>query len=549
MPIPSAPTMLLAVGGMALLLGRWLPVSRWYERVWLTAIVGACWLIFADDAKSDTQALDGATTAWIADSLAQAGQFLALLTGVLYGVGSFGIVSPRERTAERFGFLSLQIAGAMLVACANDLISLALSLEIVQFASWGQYQRQRAETWINPQARDLKPQHPGNTDEIPLWLGIISSCCLWLGIAVCACLTASTHFDDVRRVLADAYGLYGTRATIGTGSKLGLLAFGLMVAGLGGRIGLVPWQMGLMENTRHLDYWTTGCLQSIGQLTAVLALARLCGSVWVGYRDDLLLILLVAAGMTSLVVAGLAGLDLKNGEGRLRRWTNSVVMLQGAWLTVGVIAVTAHLASPEQQILTGSSNPLGTLIFALGGSQMAMASLFLMLSYLTRDGRDVEFIDELLGLVRLRPLAAITLVVTLASLVSQPPLWGFWSNWLLLMAGLNVPAVSGREIATSHVGVIALLIATTAASLMMTLVVLRIVRILLLERPISRTMPQGKQSALWSSCFCIALLIAIGIFPGPVVKLAFTVRFPEHRGSPDVPTGSSRGTATASRSP
>ena len=66
-PIPSAPTMLLAVGGMALLFGRWLPVSRWYERVWLTAIVGACWLIFADDAKPAPQALDGATSAWIAE--------------------------------------------------------------------------------------------------------------------------------------------------------------------------------------------------------------------------------------------------------------------------------------------------------------------------------------------------------------------------------------------------------------------------------------------------------------------------------------------------
>ena len=545
MPIPSAPTMLLAVGGMALLLSRWLPTSKWYEKVWLTAILGACWLIFADDWNRDPQTLQGITPGWIADSLAQAGQCLALLTGALYGLGSLGIASPRERTAERFGFLSLQIAGAMLVACANDLISLALSLEIVQFASWGQRQRRRAESWDEPQNRNLGQS--GAADEIPLWLGIVPSCCLWLGIAFCASLTASTQFDDIRRVLADAYGLHGSRATIGTGSKLGLLVIGLMIAGLGSRIGLVPWQVGLIESSRQLDYWSAGCLQSIGQLTGILALTRLCGSVWVGYRDEVLLLLLVTAGMTSLVVAGLASLDLRNGEGRLRRWTSSVVMLQGAWLTISLIAVTADLASPEQQLISVSSSPLGILIFALAASQVAMTGLFLMLSYLARDGRDIEFIDELLGLVRLRPLAAITLVVILASLVSQPPLWGFWANLLLLMAGLNVPAVSGREIPTSHAGLIALLIAVMTASLIMTLVVLRIVRVLLLEQPISRTMPQGKRTALWASYFCAAALVAVGFCPGAVVKVVSRVRFPEFRGTPDVPTGSSRGSATASR--
>lgn len=546
MPIPSAPTMLLVVGGMALLLSRWLPTSRWFEGVWLTAMIGAGWLIISSDSNIDPQILDDASPGWIADSLAQAGQSLALITGVLYGLGSFGIASTRERTAERFGFLSLQIAGAMLVVCANDLISLALSLEIVQFASWGQQQRHRAETWGDPQNRNPGLEASIAMDEIPLWLGIVSSCCLWLGIAFLACLTASTQFDDVRRVLTDAYGLYGSRATIGTGSKLGLLAIGLMIAGLGSRIGLVPWQVGLVECGRRPDYWTGGCVQSIGQLTGILALTRLCGSVWVGYRDEVVLLLLVTAGMTSLVVSGLAGLDLKNGEGRLRRWTSSIVMLQGAWLSVGMIAVTANLASPEQ-MSTVPSGPLGILIFALTASQVALAGLFLMLSYLSREGREVEFIDELLGLARLRPFAAIAIVVILASLVSQPPLWGFWANWLLLIAGLNVPAVSGRELPTSHPGLIALLIAVTTVSLIMTLVVLRFVRVLLLEQPISRTLPQGKRSALLVSCLCSAVLLAVGFCPGMVIKAVSTVSFPEFQGPSDIPAGSSRGTATASR--
>ena len=554
MPIPAAPTLLLAVGGAALILGRWVRSSRWYEGVWLAAMLGAAWLIFAGDVPPDAVAAgDVPRLIWSTDPFSVAAQWLALVLGTLFGIGSFGIRFPDDRTAERLGFLCFLIAGAMLVGSANDLVTMALSAEIVQFASWALRKIDRLE--IADRQRDLNPdrQHDSDSngqpprDEVCLWLGIATSCCLWLGIALLANVTASTQFDEIRLTLTDAYVPGDGHTVIGAGSKLGLLAIGLIVAGLGGRMGLVPWQIAFIESSRHVGYWTAGCVLLGGQLTGVLGLARLCGYVWVGYRDEMLVLLLVVAGLTCAVSGALAGLGLMNGEGRLRRWATSIPMLHAAWLTIGLMAATADLGTPDQSLAAAGGQPgsLALLLFALGAGQLGLAGLFLLLSYLSRDDREVEFIDELLGLGRLQPVPAAALLVVLASLIGQPPLWGFWANWLLVVAGLNVRAAGGHDGGAPHAGLILLLIAATVATLMTAGVVIRFARVMLLEQPIARTLPQGRRASLVMGCGCAVLLLAIGLFPARLLSVLSGVRVHDTKPGTVEPSGSNRGAATA----
>ncbi len=561
MPIPAAPTLLLAVGGVALILSRWVRSSRWYEGVWLAAMLAAAWLIITGDIPPDTVAAgDVPRLIWSTDPFSVATQWLALVMGALFGIGSFGIRSLDVRTAERLGFLCFLIAGAMLVGSANDLVTMALSAEIVQFASWALRKIDRLETAdrqrdLNFDRRhDSDRQHDSDSngqspprDEVCLWLGIATSCCLWLGIALLANVTASTQFDEIRQTLTDAYVPGDGHTVIGAGSKLGLLAIGLIVAGLGARIGLVPWHVAIIEGSRHVGYWTAGCVLVGGQLTGVLGLARLCGYVWVGYRDEMLVMLLVVAGLTCVVSGALAGLGLMNGEGRLRRWATSIPMLHAAWLTVGLMASTSDLATPAHSLAAAGGQPgsLALLLFALGASQLGLAGLFLLFSYLSRDGREVEFIDELLGLGRLQPVTAAALLVVLASLIGQPPLWGFWANWLLMVAGLNVRAAGGHDGGTPHAGLILLLIATTTATLLTAGVVIRFARVMLLEQPIARTLPQGRRASLVTGCGCAVLLLVIGLFPARLLSVLSEVRVHATKPGTLDPTGSNRGAATA----
>lgn len=543
MPIPTTPILLLAVGALALILARWVQASRSYEAVWALAVLGtAGWLIVGDGHLNSiqpapmSQAND--SVAWANDSLALAGQWLALAIGTVFGLGSFGIRSPNDRTAGRLGYLSFLIVAVMLVSSAKDLMSLGLSVELVQFTCWALRKTDGLEQVHHAHALD---------DQAYRWLGIASSGCLWLGIAVLASLTASTEYDQIRRVLADAYVPGAGRTAIGAGSRLGLLGMGLIIAGLGSRVGFVPWQIGILEGCRKVSYWTAGCVTVCGQLAGIVALARLCGTVWVGYRDELMVLMIVLGGLTFVASGALAGLGLMPGEGRIRRWAASMLLLHGGWLAVGLLACISDLATPTHSLSTAGGQPsaLAVLLFAAGASQAGLAGWFLVLSYLSRNDRDVEFVDELLGLGKLHPVAAISLLVPLASLIGQPPLCGFWSNWLLTLSALNVRTVGGRDNVIPHAGMIVIVVAAAASTLLAASVVIRFARVMLLEQPIARSLPQGRRSALAAGCGCALAILAVGLAPARLLSVLSKVLPPAMESGSEDPAGSSRGNSTA----
>ena len=70
---------------------------------------------------------------------------------------------------------------------------------------------------------------------------------------------------------------------------------------------------------------------------------------------------------------------------------------------------------------------------------------------------------------------------------------------------------------------------------------------MVLEPPIARTLPQGRRSALFVSCACGAILLAVGIYPAAIMNIVATVRIPDAKPTPDAPAGSTRGSATASQ--
>ena len=457
------------------------------------------------------------------------------------------MTSRTGSSSERFGFLSFLVAGVMLVTAANDAISLALSLEIVQFASHALHRMGRVEESRSvSRSIDLSNSPRGETC---LWLGIVASICVWLGIALGAGVTASTQFDEIRMVLAQAYSPGPGRVAIGAGSKLGLLAIGLIVTGLSCRIGLVPWQTVFVETVRGCGYWTGGCVLIGGQLAGVMALARLCGTVWIGFTSEVTVLLIVLSGATFVVSGAFAAQGLAVGEGTLRRWLTAFLMLHGAWLLVGVIAATADLAAPENSLATAAGQPgaLSILLFSTGASLFGLSGLFLLLSHLARGDREVEYLDELLGLGQLAPAAAISLMIVLASLIGHPPLWGCWGQWLLLVAGFNVRAAVGASNVLPNHGVIALLLVATLSTLLMAAVVIRFARVMFLEEPVSRTLPQGGRAALWAGLFAALALVVLGQFPSKLLGPLSGMHVARPVVPQELPAGKKSGTATASR--
>jgi NADH:ubiquinone oxidoreductase subunit 2 (subunit N) len=541
MSIPIAPTLLLAFGGVMLIFGRWVRLARIFQFLWLGGLTAAIWSLATTSRALPPVADEVTQFVWATDTLGLAGQVLSLLLGALFGLGSFGVHSPDDRPAERFGFLSFQTAGLMLVAIAADCITLAMAMEVVQFASMALRRVDRLECHISrtDSASLLNEERHG--------LAIVSSLCLWLGIALLCEMTGSTQYEQIRRVLLDGYQPGPNRVAIGAGSRLGLVAIGLIVCGLAGRIGFVPWHLVLVNAGQGVRYWTAGNAILSGQLAGLLGLSRLCGTVWVGYRDEVIVLLMATAALTFLVAGCQSLHGLSRGEGRVSGWLLSLTMLNGAWLAIGLIAASADLHASEQGLSASPGQPgsLGVLFFSTAAGLIALTGQFLLLSSLSRNDRDLMFVDELLGLFQLSPVAAAALLTLFASLIGQPPLWGFWDKFMLAAAGLNVRAAGSRDDAIPQAGMIVLLVVALMGTLIIAGVVVRIARVILLEMPVSQSRPSGRRSGFLVGCFCVLVVAAVGVAPAQFLALLTEIRGPVSPAAPESPQGKGRGEATA----
>jgi len=146
------------------------------------------------------------------------------------------------------------------------------------------------------------------------------------------------------------------------------------------------------------------------------------------------------------------------------------------------------------------------------------AGLFAVLVYLARPHRQIEYVEDLTGLHRSEPLAAVCAAVFLLGLAGVPFLPGFWGRMLLLSASLSVQMESARfALPVSHPGFVLLSLVAVINLLMTAAVYLRIVVVLFLKGQVARPRPSGGQPALAAAMLAALLTVGLGLLPGPAL--------------------------------
>jgi NADH-quinone oxidoreductase subunit N len=131
----------------------------------------------------------------------------------------------------------------------------------------------------------------------------------------------------------------------------------------------------------------------------------------------------------------------------------------------------------------------------------------------------VDAVDELAGLGRTRPAAATVLAVCLLSLTGVPPLAGFWGKLWVFGSALNVDVPTGAAgglrwwfLAAAIIGV---LNAAVAAAYY-----LRIIAVMYFRTPLATLRAQGGAGPWFAAVLCALLVVAIGVYPGPLMEKA-----------------------------
>jgi NADH-quinone oxidoreductase subunit N len=454
--------------------------ARWWWIAFSALVYVSVSFIMAIPEASQAASVTGPL---IIDDVGDTIRWFALGLGILFTLLA-GSNTTRELTSELIATLMLLIVGLMLVARANDLVFLFVSLELVSIPTYvllylGRRDRETSEATVKY-----------------FFLSILSSALFlygiaWLyGIAGTTTITGNTG-DTIRAALAQSAGSDGL-------SSLAPMALVLIVAGLGFKIAAVPFHFYAPDVYQGATNANAALLAVAPKVAGVIALIRLVVFAMPSVGQFGWQLALVLAILT-MTIGNVCALWQQN----LRRMLAYSSIAHGGYLLMGIATAMA----------AGTGNGLSATLFYLIVYAIASFAAFAILAAMSSEEEEVSSLEELAGLGKSKPVAAAVIAVCMFSLAGIPPLAGFWGKFMLFASTLRLATTTSDATLSMWFVILAICGAVNAA--IAAAYYLRVVATMYFQP--SRVELGPVRSAAWCASVIAALLVvAIGVFPRTV---------------------------------
>lgn len=326
-------------------------------------------------------------------------QFMKLL--ILAGSGFALLISfdyLRSLSLLKFEFpvlVLLATVGMMLMASANNLMSLYMALEMQSLALYV-LAAFRRDTAVSSEA-GLKY----------FVLGALSSGMLLYGSSLIYGFTGTTSFAGIATALAAGQHSVG-------------LTFGLvfLLAGVAFKMSAVPFHMWTPDVYQGAPTPVTAFFAAAPKVAAFALLIRVVQDAFPG----------ISADWKQIVIALSVGSMLLGTFAAIRQTNIKRLMAYSSIGHVGYALV--GLAVGTQDGVTGVMIYLTVYVVMTIGT-------FACILAMRRKGEFVENIADLAGLARTQPMLAFMLAMLLFSMAGVPPLAGFFAKWFVFLAAVK----------------------------------------------------------------------------------------------------------------
>ena len=405
------PVVVVAAGALVVLLAdAFLPSSRKGLTAW-----GAAAVLVVSMAVAAGQwiKLGGGVHIYDRTAASGFGQMVALDKYALFFVILFGAIgllaillsdgylaAHRAARGEFYALLLLVIAGMIGMAVSTDVIALFISFELMSLptyvlAGWSRH---------DPRSGEAALKYFIN--------GAFSSAILLFGLALLYGLTGATNYAGIAAGLSHLPG----------SDAAGVAALVLVIAGFGFKVSAVPfhaWAPDVYEGapTPVTAFMSVGV--KAGAFAGFLKLFVVAAAPqWHTWADVLIVIALL-----TMVVGNVLALPQRN----LKRLLAYSSIAHAGYLLLGLIAAGR----------SGTTDGSSAVLVYLGAYTFMNIGAFGMLVYLRNRSAFRYTLDELAGLGRSRPVAALGLTLFMLSLTGIPPTAGFWGKFYLFAAVVN----------------------------------------------------------------------------------------------------------------
>lgn len=341
---------------------------------------------------------------FLSDDLANLG-FVAVGLGTLVTLlaAHFTNAGRQLMRPEFAALLLFASAGMMTMVSAGEFIAFFMGLEVTSISLYVLVGYQR-ET---PQALEAAVKY--------FILGASAVALILFGTALLYLHTGSLKWADLARVPMDA------------AHPLALAGGILFFSGMAFKLAIAPfhaWAPDVYQGSQSL---LTGYMATLVKLSLVFVLIRFLGAAGRPGSAEMVLFFEII-GAASIIVGSLFGLV----QASVKRMLAYSSVANAGYFCLAFAALSANPASlAARQTLTAF-----TTIYAV-----TSLGAFAVLAWLEQDNREDLRREELSGLAKREPFAAVVFTMFLFGLGGIPPLAGFFSKLLLLGSAVDVGLV------------------------------------------------------------------------------------------------------------
>jgi NADH-quinone oxidoreductase subunit N len=337
---------------------------------------------------------------YVSDNLTSFFRIISSLTGIIVLLASFDYMRGRKYEGEFYALFLLAVAAMILLTASTNLLMIFLALEFLSIVSY----------ILTGYLRENKKS---NEAAMKYFLfGAITSAIMLYGMSLFYGATASLNLGEIGRVIT----------TDTNYEVLALFAMGLILAGVGFKIALVPFHMWAPDAYEGAPTPVTAFLSVGPKVAGFAVLLRLVLQVIVVYKSDWVALFSLVAVLTMTL-----GNVIALAESNVKRLLAYSSIAQAGYMLIGVAGISL------------SGNPLdgiNAVLIYIAAYLFTNLGAFLVVIAIENKTGAVD-ISQYGGMIQRAPGLAVLMVYFMLSLIGVPPTAGFIGKLFVFGSAIN----------------------------------------------------------------------------------------------------------------
>ena len=416
--------------------------------------------------------------ALVIDPLSQIFKIIFIAVSLLAVIASIHYFKDNRNQDEYYGLILLATVGMMVVASANDLLSLFVGFELASMS-----------TYV---LAGFEKKNPSSLEAALKYfiIGSLSSALMLFGMSLVYGVSGSTNIPEI---LA-----YFKTAQV---SGIDILAMVFLVAGFGFKMALVPFHMWAPDTYEGSPTVVSSLLAAGSKKMGFVAAFRVLVLALVAVRADIQVVFAILAVIT-MTYGNVVAISQKS----IKRMLAYSSIAQAGYISLAFVVMT------QMSIAGGVLLALGHA-FMKGGAFIAVAVVGYMVLSDNKNAKNTDDISNFAGLGKRAPITALSLFVFFLALAGIPPSAGFIGKFVLFYS------VTSEAVSTASTWLLVIVVIAILNSALSIYYYARVIRYMYVLPPAGERIHEPLP-------YVVAILLAvigtigIGLYPEPVIKMA-----------------------------